>query len=134
MVSVQTHTRRFVVALPDSWRDAWMAITEIRDGEFLRHENIDLLHLRANLRAFLHELLRLRFHAALNGFSLGDAQFGGVVADVFGDFHGARMRASCAVGHHESAFALFIQRGVEELNPEAGGMTNFEVRWNSIVI
>src|SRR5919108_6416702 len=50
-------------------------------------------HLRVNLRTFLHKLLRLGFHTAFEDFFLGDALFGGVFADVFGDLHRAEVRA-----------------------------------------
>ena len=50
--------------------------------------------LRVNLRAFFHKLLRLGFHALLERLFLGDALFGGVFADVFGDLHRAEMRAA----------------------------------------
>ena len=65
---------------------------------------------------------RLRFHAFVQRLLLGDALFGGVFANVFSDFHLARMRVSCCFGHDEAGAALFIERGMEELNPEVIGV------------
>ena len=53
-----------------------------------------MLSFRVNLRALFHELLRLFFHPLLQRSFLGDALFGGVFADVFGDFHRAEVRAA----------------------------------------
>ncbi len=69
-------------------------------------------HLRVNLRAFFHELLGLLFHPLLQRLFLGDALFGGVFADVFGDFHRAEVRAALGT----SAFALALaDREVRDL-------------------
>jgi hypothetical protein len=78
--------------------------------------------LRVSLRALFHELLRFFYHVAFERIFRGDALFSGVFADVFGDSHRAKMRASCCVGHDESSSALFFARGVEELNPEVIGV------------
>jgi len=67
--------------------------------------------LRVNLRAFLHEFFRLRFHALRKNF------LGGVFADVFGDFHKARVRASCYFGHDESRHAHGREVMEEMLHP-----------------
>src|ERR1017187_6739873 len=82
------------------------------------------LRLRVNLRALLHELLRLFFDAALEGSFVGNFQFGSVFAAGFGDLHRAKWRASCCVGHHESGSALFSQRGVEALSREVIGVVD----------
>ena len=50
--------------------------------------------LRVNLRAFFHKLLRLFFHPFLQRLFFGDALFGGVFADVFGDLHRTEVRAA----------------------------------------
>src|SRR5262245_565021 len=66
-------------------------------------------HLRVNLRAFFHKLLRFFFHAAFEGFFLGHALFGGVFADVFGDLHRTEMRA--AHGAEVRGLRAFLQEG-----------------------
>lgn len=53
---------------------------------------------------------------------LGQALFGGVCADVFGDFYQTRMPARLAFGHDEAGAALFIDCGVEAWNPEVIGI------------
>src|SRR6185503_9685352 len=50
--------------------------------------------LAVNLRALLDELFAFFFHAFLERFFFRHALLGGVFADVFGDFHGAEMRAA----------------------------------------
>ena len=57
-----------------------------------------MLRLCRKCSSRFHPKHRHFFQAAPEGFF-----FGGVFADVFGDFHRARMRLSSVVGHHESA-------------------------------
>ena len=78
--------------------------------------------LRVNLRAVFHELFRLRFQPLLPRLVLGEALSGVAFEDVFGDSHRARMHCSRSVCHDESGSALFIECGVEELNPEVIGV------------
>ena len=66
-------------------------------------------HLRVNLRALLDELLRLLFHALLQRRLLGEALFGGVFADVLGDFHRAEVRAAHAA--EMGGFGAFLREG-----------------------
>ncbi len=81
--------------------------------------------LRVNLRAVFHELFRLRFQPLLPRLVLGEALSGVAFEDVFGDSHRARMHCSRSVCHDESGSALFIECGVEELNPEVIGVVGF---------
>ncbi len=77
--------------------------------------------LRVNLRALLYELLRLFFHALLQRLFLGEALFGGVFADVFGDLyraevraaHGAEVRGLCAFLRQRLVVELARGDGVE---------------------
>ena len=67
-----------------------------------------------NLRALFHELTRLLFHAALEGFFLGDAQLRRIFPHVFRDLHRAEVRA--AHGTEVRALGTFLrQRFVVEL-------------------
>ena len=67
------------------------------------------LRLRVNLRALIHKLLRLRLHPAFERVLLAHALFGGVFADVLGDFHRAEMRA--AHGTKMGALGAFLRQG-----------------------
>lgn len=46
-----------------------------------------VLPFRVNLVSLLGELTGFFFHSLLQSFLFGDALFGGVFADVFGDLH-----------------------------------------------
>src|SRR6185312_15242286 len=67
------------------------------------------LHLPVNLRALLHKLLRLFFHPLLQGLFLSHSLLRRVFADVFGDFHGAEMRA--AHGAKMRGFGAVLRQG-----------------------
>lgn len=62
-----------------------------------------------NLCALVHELLGLLFHPPLDGFVFGDLLFGGVLAHVFRDLHGAEVRA--AHGAEVGTFSAFLREG-----------------------
>jgi hypothetical protein len=77
--------------------------------------------LRAKLRAFSHEFLRLRLHAALEGFVFAHALFGGVWAEVFGDSHGASAFAE-ASSRKASAVEFMSWRRFVRLSRQIRGL------------
>src|SRR5947208_12411721 len=87
------------------------------------------LGLRVTLRAVLHELLRLRFHATLERFLVGDALLRRIFPYVLRYLHAAKvrtahtaeMRSLCAFGRQglvvEFACSFGIEREVELVFP-----------------
>ena len=61
---------------------------------FWPREKRQKLGLRVNLRAVLHELLRLRFHATLERFLVGDALLRRIFPYVLRYLHAAKVRTA----------------------------------------
>src|SRR6266480_5508654 len=68
-----------------------------------------LLYLGANFRAFFYELCGLSFQASRNSFVLGHTLFRCIAANVFCDFHAAKVRTA-----HETemrGLSAFLRQG-----------------------
>ena len=77
--------------------------------QFVLHRRRKVLFWRVDCGAFFHELGAFLFQAAFEGFLVGEALFGGVFADVFGDFHAAEVRAAHAA--KVGGFGAFLGEG-----------------------